>query len=213
MMPIFTQAAMAIARLAAAAAISFLLFVSVSLLHGMFGGPHPKTENRARRQVTLVEVVKKQETEHTVQKQHVRAVTAAQKGSSGGSGQMSMRITPDLSMDAGQDGNGGVVLQSQELAAEVFEEGQTDEDPVPIYKPEVPYPEQLRDQGIEGTLEGVYVIDHNGSVSSVDVKRAPHPLLAAETRRVVSSWRFRPAKNKGVPVSIRIHLSIDFRLE
>ena len=212
-MPIFAQGALVIARLAAAVVVSFLLFVSVSLLHGMFGGPHPKEENRARRQVTLVEVVKKQEPEHVMQKQHIRAITSIAKGSSGGSGQMAMRITPDLSIDAGPEGNGGVVLQSQELAAEVFEEGQTDEDPMPIYKPEVPYPEQLRDQGVEGVLEGMYVIDHNGRVSSVDINAAPHPLLAAEARRVVSTWRFKPAKNKGVPVSIRIHLTIDFRLE
>jgi TonB family protein len=202
-----------ILKLTVALAASFLLFVAVSLLHEKFG-VHQKdaTKQHAKHNVD-VDVIKKEKQEPKTQQQRIRQVTTSSPGGKTGSDRMAMRFTPDLGLDAGEGNGAGVELAGQELAAEVFEEGQTDEAAVPDFTPPVPYPERAREQGISGTVEAVVVVNHLGRVASIDITHSPGPAFTAEVRRILATWRFKPAMNKGVPVSVRLKQAIDFQLE
>ena len=133
--------------------------------------------------------------------------------SSGLTGQaLSAGIVPDL----GVEGSGGVQLQArgqQDLSAEILEEGQADEDIVPVYTPAPQYPDRARELGVEGELEVIFVVDMDGRVTQLEIVKSPHPSFVAETRRVLGSWRFKPARNKGVPVRVRARKVFDFGLE
>jgi TonB family protein len=122
---------------------------------------------------------------------------------------MEFKFTPDLSVE----GTGGVAMEQDELAAVVFEEGETDEPAVPLYQPPIPYPDRARDLEIEGTLEVILIIDTQGKVGSIEVVRSPHVSITNAARKVIATWRFKPARNKGVPVRMRVRQVIEFALE
>jgi protein TonB len=104
-------------------------------------------------------------------------------------------------------------MEQQELAAVIFEEGETDEPAVPLYQPAIPYPDRARDLEIEGILEVTFTIDPRGKVTSIEVVRSPHITITNAARKIIATWRFKPAKNKGVPVHMRVRQVIEFTLE
>ena len=127
--------------------------------------------------------------------------------------QISMKLVPDLAVDAGSAGDDAAVVQSQDLQAEVFEEGETDERPVPVATTPVGYPLEARERGIEGTLVVFFIIGHDGKVKSIDVQKSPSPIITREAKRTISGWRFKPGKKKGIPVNVRAKKEITFKLQ
>ncbi|MBN1306519.1 MAG: energy transducer TonB, partial [Chitinispirillaceae bacterium] len=75
------------------------------------------------------------------------------------------------------------------------------------------YPDRARELEIEGTLEVIIIIDTQGKVASVEVVRSPHSSITAAARKIIETWRFKPARNKGVPVRMRVRQVIEFTLE
>ena len=75
------------------------------------------------------------------------------------------------------------------------------------------YPEDCRKQMIEGRVLVDFVIERDGSISEVKVRRSPHPSLSEEAVRVVSmmpKWRPRKVNNKTVRTNYT--LPVDFQL-
>jgi TonB family protein len=127
--------------------------------------------------------------------------------------QIVMKLVPDLSVDAGEGGGDAAVVQSQDLQVEVFEEGETDERPVPVNTTPVAYPLEARERGIEGTLVVFFIIGHDGKVKSIDVQKSPSPIITREAKRTIATWRFKPGKKKGIPVNVRAKKEIAFELQ
>jgi TonB family protein len=208
------KAALYVLTVAAAAAITYALFILIPLLHALFGFDLEQAGSAKQRALIQVERIPPKKKEENKEVRHFRPVATSQPKTGGNAGSgFAMRFTPDLSVDAGASDGPGVALQNQELQAEVFEEGQTDEDAAPVYQPPIPYPERARELGVQGTLEAIYVVDHQGKVVSTDIVKTPGPVFTAEARKVMATWRFKPARNKGVPVNQRRKLIIDFTLE
>jgi protein TonB len=95
----------------------------------------------------------------------------------------------------------------------VFEEGETDERPVPMQTTPVAYPLAARERGIEGKLVVFFIIGHDGKVKSIEVKESPSPIITREAKRTIAKWRFKPGKKKGIPVNVRAKKEIDFVLQ
>ncbi|MBS1594610.1 MAG: TonB family protein [Bacteroidetes bacterium] len=83
------------------------------------------------------------------------------------------------------------------------------------------YPEQASDSAIQGRVVIGYVVNRDGSISNVDVKRHVHPLLDAEAMRVVRSFPRQHLGMQGgqavkvsmvVPVTFKIALEPEFVL-
>ena len=156
----------------------------------------------------------KKHEEEPKHEQRIRIVKAntGRTGNTGG-GQSTMRFVPDLGAESGSDNAGGAVLGTQDLGAEVFDEGRTDDPAVPVYSPAVPFPDRAREMNIEGTVTAVFVVNYLGKVTTVDVAKSPDQSFTREVKKVLATWRFKPAKNKGVPVNMRFSKEIEFKLE
>jgi len=201
-------------KLAAAVALSFLLFVFISMLHGLFGVDRQVTGKTRQMQQVFAEIIKEKPKEENMMKQRIRQVQQQSHQSSGHSetGGPATRFSPDLAVD-GSSGNSGVEMQSNELSAEVFEEGQVDEPPREERISSVNFPERAREEGFAGTVVAKFTITYNGKVSGIDIVSSPDALLSNEVRRVLAEAKFKPGRNKGVPVNVRATKSFEFNLE
>ena len=104
-------------------------------------------------------------------------------------------------------------LEPRQLGAEVFDEGQTDEAAVAVYAPAAPFPDRARELNIEGVVKAIFVVNYLGKVTVVDIVKSPDQLFSREVKKTLLQWRFKPAKNKGVPVNMRFSKEFEFKLE
>jgi TonB family protein len=197
-------------RLAAAVVLSFFLFTGVALLHAAFGFGKKDAAQNARRIATTDIIRKPPPEQKKAVQQHMRQVQHSNEGKTN-EGRMAMRFTPDLAVDASASGGGGAVVQKQDVKAEVFEQGQVDQDAVPQYMPPIPYPDRAKEQNIQGEVEIVFVVSYQGKVIDIEITRSPSQIFSSEVRRAASGWRFKPAKNKGIPVNQRFRKVIEFK--
>lgn len=73
------------------------------------------------------------------------------------------------------------------------------------------YPALAAATRLQGSVVLDCVIDENGRVASVTVLRSL-PLLEAAAVEAVRRWRYRPTLLNGVPVSVLLTVTVDFRL-
>lgn len=200
-------------RLAVAAVLSFLLFTGVAMLHAALGFGTPKKNDAAARRIQTVDLVRKEPERKKAAMQRIRQMQAPQGRNHTESGSMSMRFAPDLSLDAPSAGGAEVTLRQQELTAEIFEQGQVDEQALPDYTPPIPYPDRAIEQGVSGKVEVVFVITYQGKVTGAEVISTPSPLFTPAVLRGIALWRFKPARKKGIPVNQRYRRVIEFVLQ
>jgi TonB family protein len=197
-----------VVQLSIAIAINFSLFVLLPYTHNLFASLIESEQPAANKKRIVAEYIRPPKKEEKKEaKQRIRKVhssTSIQPIKSA----MDFKFTPDL----GVEGSDGVAMVSRDLSAVVFEEGETDEDAVPLRIAQVPYPIRARELGVEGILEAILVIGVDGSVSSVEIRSSPHPSISAEAKKVIAGWKFKPAQNQGVPVSVRKKQVIEFKL-
>jgi protein TonB len=73
--------------------------------------------------------------------------------------------------------------------------------PEPIAKTEIEYPQEARQEGVEGRLVLAVTIDANGAVTSVSVEKSVQAALDAAAVAAVKQWRFKPSTRCGKPVA------------
>jgi protein TonB len=78
---------------------------------------------------------------------------------------------------------------------------------------EIDYPDFARKAGIEGQVILQFVVDERGNVSNVQVLRGVHKLLDEEAIRAIGEMRFRPGKQRGKAVKVRMTQPVRFRLQ
>ncbi len=79
------------------------------------------------------------------------------------------------------------------------------------------YPEKAKQAGIQGRVVATFMIEHDGSISSVKVLQSPDELLSAEALRVVGTvpaGAWSPGRNEsGEAVRVKYTIPIDFRID
>ncbi|HEY1418711.1 MAG TPA: TonB family protein [Myxococcaceae bacterium] len=95
--------------------------------------------------------------------------------------------------------------------------------PVPLYELDsqptvigdvrIPYPEDARSRGIEGTVVLSVLVDETGQVRGVKVVSGPGSGLDQAAAKAVERIRFRPAIRKGKPVPAQITYRYTFLLD
>ncbi len=80
--------------------------------------------------------------------------------------------------------------------------------------PELHYPDQARQEGIQGRVLLSLIIDPEGRAEpqSITIVRWLHPEIDAEAVRYASRAQFRPICFGGRPVRARVTLPIDFKI-
>jgi protein TonB len=183
------------------------------MLHAMIDFGQKNDAKGKAAQQTLIEVNKKPPEEKKAPTPRTREVKQSSNAGKDMGPKMSMSITPDIGPETGPGGDNAAVIQSTNLQAEVFEEGDVDEKPMPISLTPIDYPLEAREKGIEGTLLAYFVIGMDGKVKSIDIQKSPSPIISREAKRTISSWRFKPGKKKGVPVNTRAKKETTFELQ
>ena len=75
------------------------------------------------------------------------------------------------------------------------------------------YPEIAKKAGVEGTVIVQFVVDENGNVRDARVIKGVGAGLDEEALRVVKLLKFKPGKQRGKPVRVRMALPIRFELK
>ncbi len=88
-----------------------------------------------------------------------------------------------------------------------------DSQPTVIGDVRIPYPEDARSRGIEGTVVLSVLVDETGRVRAVKVISGPGGGLDQAAARAVEGVRFRPALRKGQPVPAQITYRYTFFLD
>lgn len=196
-------------KYAAVLVINLSLFLIIPMSHSFFELFQSEKPRKAARKKMVAEYIKPKEKEAKPQpKSRIRDVANAT--SQPLQDPMKFNFSPDLSVEGGAQ---GVAIGGGELKAEVFEEGEVDVPAAPTYQPQPDYPERARDLAVEGDVAVTFVVGVDGRVASIEHIEAPHPSFNSAVRKTVSSWKFKPARNKGVPVKSKMSIVIGFQLQ
>lgn len=77
----------------------------------------------------------------------------------------------------------------------------------------ITYPAQAVEEGATGVVAVQMVIDENGNVTNVSVKKGVHPALDREAVRVIKKMpRWKPGLKDGTPVKVQYIVPVTFRL-
>lgn len=186
--------------------INIILFTFLPIINQLIGNDFFKTFEKSPKRLIVAEYVKKKDVKKQNNEKRVRKVNLSNSGKRS-TESSSMRFTPDLSANGT-----GVGIKSQKMEAVVFNEGETDEDLVAERITQIPYPDRAKNLSIEGTIIIEIVIGTTGKVESIEIISSPHPSFDKAVKTAVNKWRFKPAKNKGIPVKVRARKEIEFNL-
>ncbi len=194
-------------KIAAAVGVNYLLFILFPVLHALFGGAGDPSLNQLNQRKIVAQLIKKKEKKKKKEKRRIRKVRTAK--SRRDQNRFNLKFTPNL----GAMGGEGVAVEAHDAKAVIFNEGETDESPVPLRVTAVPFPEAAKAKGLSGNLIVEIIIGRRGQVESVKIIQSPHSMFSSAARRTVMGWKFKPGKNKGVPVRVRARKLIEFKLE
>lgn len=80
-------------------------------------------------------------------------------------------------------------------------------------KNNIKYPQAAKEKGIQGKVYVQFVVEKDGSVTNVNVRRSAHPLLDAEAVRAVKLMpNWKPGTMRGKKVRVRYTLPVSFML-
>jgi TonB family protein len=80
--------------------------------------------------------------------------------------------------------------------------------PIPIYKPDPTYPKDARDAKYQGHVVLWIVIDASGTVTDCKLVKPLGHGLDEKIMESVRSWKFKPARRNGSPVSVRVMVDV-----
>ena len=204
---LFTDIFLGTVRFLGALVVSYLFFILIPVLHALFGNDIQAQSDQLNSHKIVAQVVKKEEKKKKQEKRRIRKVHSdkMRRNMSG----FKMKFAPNLGSIGGQ----GVGVAAQEMEAVIFQEGETDEQPTPMRITPIPYPKRAKALGISGELIIEIVIGRKGQVESMKIIKSPHSSFSAEARKIVMGWKFKPGRNKGVPVRVRARKVIEFKLD
>lgn len=190
--------------------INFTLFLLIPLAHTFFGNTKKDDYFLSREPKIIAEYIKPPPEEEKTQPEPMVRRIQASPSRSHAQKSLNFKFAPDLTVA----GNGEAIGMSvNDLSAVIFEEGEVDEDAKPLTRTAIPYPQRARELGIEGDLVVVILINSDGKVTSVEIISSPDQSIAKAARQtILSSWKFKPARNQGVPVKQRVKQKISFKL-
>jgi len=190
--------------------INVTLFLIIPITESFFElmGPKEETTVVSEKKVIAEYVKPKPKPMEKPKQRRIRSVKSADARPMQSS--MDFKFSPDLSVGGVGD---GVAMESRELQAEVFEEGQVDVEAVPMFTPAPQYPKRARELAVEGEALAQFVVDIDGKVRQIEKIEAPHPIIEEEIRSTLQQWKFKPAQNRGVPVKARLSVPFSFALD
>ena len=98
------------------------------------------------------------------------------------------------------------------LISPAFAQSKT-EAPVPVRTVPPDYPPDLRREGVSGLVMVKCSIDEQGNVTETTVEKSSNPAFEKPAMEALKKWKFKPAKQDGNPVAIKVSIPIKFVFE
>ncbi|MEN3046715.1 MAG: energy transducer TonB [Candidatus Hydrothermales bacterium] len=95
---------------------------------------------------------------------------------------------------------------------QIFNEFEVEEKPVLIKKPEPEYPEVARKLGIQGSAKALVIVGPDGRVIKIEKIFVDNEIFREAVEKAAFQCLFKPAKQAGIPVSVRVVIPFIFRL-
>ena len=126
---------------------------------------------------------------------------------------LDLSLSPSLPLTTTLDAvsNFDVVLDT---ASEVsmFEVGDLDQIPRPLFRPNPKYPSRMARVKMSGSVTILFHVNEDGKVDSASIEQASHQDFEREVRRQVDQWVFQPGMRNGIAVPYRMRQTIEFQL-
>lgn len=74
------------------------------------------------------------------------------------------------------------------------------------------YPQEAQDRKIKGIVEAHVVINEQGKVAEVSIRKSPDALLSEAVENAVKQWEFPPTTIGGRPACLESSLSFEYKL-
>ena len=87
------------------------------------------------------------------------------------------------------------------------------EPPVPVRTVAPEYPNELRRDGVSGLVMVKCTIDEQGNVTETLIEKSSNAAFEKPAVDAVKKWKFKPAKQDGAPVAIKVSIPIKFVFE
>jgi len=75
------------------------------------------------------------------------------------------------------------------------------------------YPQEARDQGLEGRVLLRFIVEKDGTISDLQVARSAGDILDEAAFDAMSGVEFSPGLQRGEPVRVQMVMPIVFRLQ
>jgi|EndMetStandDraft_4_1072995.scaffolds.fasta_scaffold587877_1 protein TonB len=98
-------------------------------------------------------------------------------------------------------------------SAPVVALAETKEPPVPVRTVAPDYPDELRRDGVSGIVMVKCTIDVQGNVVDPEVEKSSNGAFDKPALAALKKWKFKPAKQDGAPVAIKVSIPIKFVFE
>jgi periplasmic protein TonB len=86
------------------------------------------------------------------------------------------------------------------------------EPPVPVRTVAPEYPDEMRRAGVSGVVMVNCMIDEKGNVTETSVEKSTAPAFERPALDALKKWKFKPAKQDGVAISVRVTIPMKFVL-
>lgn len=84
------------------------------------------------------------------------------------------------------------------------------EPPVPVRTVPPVFPEDMRRAGTSGVVTVSILIDEKGNVQEPKVVKTSHESFSQPAIDALAKWKFKPAKQAGEAVAMRVNIPIQF---
>lgn len=84
------------------------------------------------------------------------------------------------------------------------------EPPVPVRTVPPVFPDEMRRDGVSGVVTVSILIDEKGNVTEPKVVKTTHEAFSQPALDALAKWKFKPAKQGGAAVAMRVNIPIQF---
>ena len=121
------------------------------------------------------------------------------------------QIMNNVFFDQGRRATGFFTLSKIQQEPSDFVE--VEKQPQPINTPGPVYPEQARNDGIEGTVWVKIWVDEQGNARKAVILKSDAEILNQATIDAAMKWKFTPAVLKGKPVAVWVSIPFKFKMD
>ena len=94
----------------------------------------------------------------------------------------------------------------------IFDISEVDRIPQPVYRVAPVYPYEMKQAGVSGSVEVLFVCGADGRVKRVSIKSSTHREFEDSAIRAIRDWRFEPGMKDGKPVNVRMLIPFNFNV-